>query len=61
MGVGGTRHAPAAVPTAKTSGTHFIGCRVGAMGRAGWVQKISSPPGFDPRIVQPVENRQMLR
>ena len=29
----------------------------GPQGRAGQVQKISSPPGFDPRTVQPVASR----
>jgi hypothetical protein len=26
-------------------------------GRSGWVWKISPPPGFDPRTVQPIANR----
>lgn len=25
-------------------------------GRSGWVQKISTPPGFEPQTVQPVES-----
>ena len=29
----------------------------GPQGRSGRVQKISPPPGFDPRTVQPVESR----
>ena len=29
----------------------------GPQGRSGQVRKISSPPGFDPRTVQPVANR----
>jgi len=28
-----------------------------AQGRSGWVRKISAPPGFDPRTVQPVASR----
>jgi hypothetical protein len=30
---------------------------VGPQGRSGRVQKKSTPPGFDPRTVQPVANR----
>ena len=29
----------------------------GPQGRSGWLRKISSPPGFDPRTVQPVVSR----
>ena len=29
----------------------------GTQGRSGQVRKISPPPGFDPRIVQPVSSR----
>jgi hypothetical protein len=29
----------------------------GPQGQSGWVRKISPPPGFDPRTVQPVESR----
>jgi hypothetical protein len=29
----------------------------GSQGQSGRVRKISSPPGFDPRTVQPVANR----
>jgi hypothetical protein len=29
----------------------------GPQGRSGWVRKISPPPGFDPRTVQPVASR----
>ena len=35
-------------------GTHCIGGWVGPQGQSGRVQKISSPPEFDPRRVQPV-------
>jgi hypothetical protein len=29
----------------------------GPQGQSGWVRKISPPPGFDPRTVQPVASR----
>ena len=29
----------------------------GPQGQFGWVRKISPPPGFDPRTVQPVASR----
>jgi hypothetical protein len=56
MGVGGQRRAPAALPPGKTR------CPLhrrlgGPHGRSGRVRKISPPPGFDPRTVQPVESR----
>ena len=56
MGVGGERHAPAASPPAKT---HYpLYRRVGGhQHRCGRVRKISSPPGFGPRTVQPVASR----
>jgi hypothetical protein len=53
MGVGGQRHAPAALPPGKT--------RYPLYRRLGWpqiwsgqVRKISPPLGFDPRTVQSV-------
>jgi hypothetical protein len=51
MGVGGQRHAPAALPLGKT---RYPLCRRlgGPQGRSGRVQKISPLPGFDPRTVQ---------
>jgi hypothetical protein len=56
MGVGGQRHAPAALPPGKT---RYPLCRIlnGFQGWSGRVRKISIPPGFDPRAVQPVESR----
>jgi hypothetical protein len=51
MGVGGQCHTPAALPLEKRAGTHC-----GLQGRCGRVRKISPPPGFDPRTVQPVAN-----
>jgi hypothetical protein len=34
-----------------------MGGRVGPKGRSGWLQKISRPPEFDPRTVQPTAGR----
>jgi hypothetical protein len=45
MGFVGQRHAPAALLSQKRPGTH---------GRSGHVWKITPPPGFGPRTVQPV-------
>jgi hypothetical protein len=54
--VGGQRHAPAASAPGKTR--YPLYRRLGRpQGRAGRVRKISSPPGFDPRTVQPVGSR----
>ena len=56
MGVGGQHHAPAALPPRKTLYSFYT--RLGGpLGRSGRVRKISTPPGFDPRTVQPVEGR----
>jgi hypothetical protein len=53
MGVGGQRHAPAALPPGKTR--NLLYRRLGELqGWSGRVRKISLPPGFDPRTVQPV-------
>ena len=49
MWVGGQRHAPATLPPGKTLGE--------PQSRSGRVRKISPPPGFDPRTVQPVASR----
>jgi len=53
MRVGGQRHAPAVLSPGKTRYPLYrrLG---GTQGRSGRVRKISPPPGFDPRIVQPV-------
>ena len=56
MGVGGQRHAPAALPPGKTRYPLYRRLD-GAQGRSGQVWIISSPPGFDPRTVQPVASR----
>jgi hypothetical protein len=54
MWVGGQRHAPAALPPGKTR--YQVYRRLGGpQGRFGRVRKISPPPGFDPRTVQPLE------
>ena len=56
MGVGGQRRTPAALPQEKTR--HPLYRRLGGpQGRSERVRKISPPPGFDPRTVQPVASR----
>jgi len=56
MGVGGQRHARSTLPPGKTRYPLYrrLG---GTQGRFGQVRKISPPPGFDPRNVQPVASR----
>jgi hypothetical protein len=52
----GQRHASAALPPGKSRYPFYS--RVGGpQGRSGRVRKISPPPGFDPRTVQPVASR----
>jgi len=53
MGVGGQRHAPAALPPGKTRYPLYRRL-VRPAGRSGQVQKISPPREFDPRTIQPV-------
>ena len=56
MGVGGQRHAPAALPRGNTQ--YQLHRRpVGPQGRSGRVRKISPPPGFDPLTVRPLASR----
>ena len=56
VGMGGQHHAPAALPPGKTR--YPLYRRLGRpQGRSGRVRKISPPPGFDPRTVQPVASR----
>jgi hypothetical protein len=56
MGVGGQRHAPAALRPGKT--WYSLYRRLGGpQGRSGQVQKISPQIGFDPRTAQPVASR----
>jgi len=57
MGVGGQRHAPAALYSRERLGTHCIGGWVDPRAGLDSVRKISPPPVFDPRTVQPVESR----
>jgi hypothetical protein len=53
MGVCGQRHATAALPPGQTR--YPLYRRLGGLqSRSGQVQKISPPPGFDPRTVQPL-------
>jgi len=54
--VGGQRHAPAALLSGKTR--YLLYRRlIGPQGRSGRIRKISPPPGFDPRTVQPLASR----
>jgi hypothetical protein len=53
-GVRGQRHDPAALYPREKPGTH---CTRGWVGLSGQVRKMSPPPGFDPRTVQPVASR----
>jgi len=56
-GIGGQRHAPAALTRGKTRYPLYrrLG---GSQGRSGQVRKISTPPlGFDPRTDHPVASR----
>ena len=56
MGVGGHRHAPAALLPGKTR--YPLYRRLGGpQGRSGRVRKILPLAGFDPRTVQPVASR----
>ena len=55
MGVGFQRQAPAILPLGNTRYSYrMLG---GPQGTSRRVRKISSPPGFDPRTVQPVASR----
>ena len=53
----GQRHAPAALYPRERTGIHCTGGWVVPQGRSGQVRKISPPPGFDARTVQPVASR----
>ena len=56
MGMGGQRNAAAVYPPGKTR--YPLYRRLGGpQGWSGRVRKISPPPGFDPRTVQPVASR----
>jgi hypothetical protein len=53
MGMGGQHHAPDALPSGKTR--HPLYSRLGGpQGRSERVRKITPPPSFDPRTVQPL-------
>jgi hypothetical protein len=55
-GEGSASHSGRTLPPGKTR--HTLYKRLGRpQGRAGQVRKISPPPGFDPRTVQPVASR----
>jgi hypothetical protein len=56
MGLGGQRHAPAALPLGMTRYPLYRGLGR-SQGWSGRVLKISPPPGFDPRTVQLVASR----
>jgi hypothetical protein len=56
MGVGGQRHAPAALPPVMTRYPLYM--KLGRpQGRSGRMLKISPQPGFDPRTVKLVASR----
>jgi hypothetical protein len=57
-GVGGQRHAPAALPPppVKTCYPLYRWLR-GTQGRSGGVRKISPSSGYDPRTIQPIASR----
>ena len=57
MGVGGRRHAPAALYPRERPGTHCTGGWVGPRAVLDWCGKSQPRPGFDPRTVQPVASR----
>jgi len=56
MGVCGQRHDQAALPAGNTRYPLYRRLD-GPQGRSGRVKKISPPPGFDPRTIQPVATR----
>ena len=56
MRVGGQRHAPVVLTPAKTPYQLYRRLS-GPQGRSGLVRKISTPPEFDARTVQPVASR----
>jgi hypothetical protein len=57
-GLRGQRHTPAALYPWERIGTDYTGGCVDPMaGLSGVVQKISPPPEFDPRTIQPVASR----
>jgi len=58
MGVGGQRHALAALPPGKTQYPKFsLGGWMGPRACMDGCGKFRPPPGFDPRTVQPIASR----
>ena len=57
MGMGGQRHAPAALLPGKKPGTYCIGGWVGPRASLDGCGKSRPPTGFDSRTVQPVASR----
>ena len=57
MGLGGQRHAPAALPPGKETRYPLYRRLRRPQGRSGQMRKISPPLEFDPRTVQPVASR----
>jgi hypothetical protein len=57
MGVGGPRHAPAALPLGKRHGIRCIGGWVGPRAGMDGCGEFRPPLGFDPRTFQPVASR----
>ena len=53
-GVGGQHHTPAALPPGGKPRYPLYRRLGGPQGLSGRVRKISPPPGYDPRTVQPV-------
>jgi len=51
--VDGQGHAPPNLPPGKTWYPLYRRLS-GPQGKCGWMQKISPPPGFNPRTIQPV-------
>ena len=57
-GLGGQRHAPAALPPKNRYVTHFTGgCWMVPRGRSGRGRKTSLLPGFAPRTDEPIASR----
>jgi len=57
MGVGAQRYSPAALPSGREIRYPLYRRLGGAQGRSGRVRNFSSPPGLNPRTVQPVTSR----
>jgi hypothetical protein len=53
--VGGQYHAPAAVPQGRRTGTDCTGSWVSLRASVNWSGKSHPPPGFETRIVIPIE------